>query len=172
MLSASDIQDILVERIDVRQQSVGMVVGVIDDAERRVVAYGVLNQGDPRVLDGDTVFEIGSVTKVFTSLLLADMVGRGEVALHDPVAAFVPDGVKIPARGGQQITLQDLANQTSGLPRLPSNLKPKDPTNPYADYSAERLWQLTGVPEATQSHASATRVCNARLTRRCHARAG
>jgi D-alanyl-D-alanine-carboxypeptidase/D-alanyl-D-alanine-endopeptidase len=150
MLSASDIQDILVERIDVRQQSVGMVVGVIDAAGRRVVAYGALDQGDPRVLDADTVFEIGSVTKVFTSLLLADMVERGEVALNDPVAAFVPTGVRIPGRGDRQITLQDLATQTSGLPRVPSNLKPKDPTNPYADYSPERLYEFLSSYELSR----------------------
>jgi serine-type D-Ala-D-Ala carboxypeptidase/endopeptidase len=142
MLSDSDIRDILVERIDDQQQSVGMVVGAMDATGRRVVSYGSLDQGDPRVLDADTVFEIGSVTKVFTSLLLADMVERGEVALNDPVAAFVPTGVRIPGRGDRQITLQDLATQTSGLPRAPSNLKPKDPANPYADYSPEGLYEF------------------------------
>jgi CubicO group peptidase (beta-lactamase class C family) len=64
----SEIRQILVNRIDVRHRSVGVVVGVIDGQGRRAVAYGHLNQGDARPLDGNTVFEIGSVTKVFTSL--------------------------------------------------------------------------------------------------------
>ena len=84
-----------------------------------IVAYGSLNQGDPRPLNGDTIFEIGSVTKVFTSLLLSDMVQRGEVALADPVAKYLPADVKVPERGGRVITLVDLSTHTSGLPRLP-----------------------------------------------------
>ena len=118
----SEIRKILVERIDTFHQGVGIVVGVIEPQGRRVVAYGSLNQGDPRPLNGDTIFEIGSVTKVFTSLLLSDMVQRGEVALADPVAKYLPADVKVPERGGRVITLVDLSTHTSGLPRLPSNL--------------------------------------------------
>jgi len=138
--SDADIRTILVDRIDVQKQSVGIVVGVIEPAGRRVVSYGHLAQNDPRPLDGDTVYEIGSITKVFTSLLLADAVQRGEVALTDPVAKFLPAKVKVPERGGRAITLQDLSTHTSGLPRMPSNFSPKDPANPYADYSFENLY--------------------------------
>jgi CubicO group peptidase (beta-lactamase class C family) len=107
-----------------------------------LVAYGSLDQGDKRPLNGDTIFEIGSVTDVFTSLLLADMVQRGEVALADPVAKYLPKGVKVPEYGGRRITLEDLSTHTSGLPRLASNLKPANPANPYADYSVERLYEF------------------------------
>ena len=109
---------------------------------RRVVAYGNLAKGDPRTLDGDTIFEIGSVSKVFTSLLLADMVNRKEVALDDPAAKYLPENVKMPERSGKSITLLDLSTHSSGLPPLPSNLKPKDPRNPYADYSVDDLYQF------------------------------
>src|SRR5205823_14852796 len=85
---------------------------------------------------------IGSISKVFTSLLLSDMVQRGEVALTDPIAKYLPAGVKVPERGGRSITLVDLSTHTSGLPRLPSNLNPKDQSNPYADYSVEQLYQF------------------------------
>lgn len=138
----AEIRKILAERVDTAQQSVGIVVGVIDPQGRRIVAYGSLAKDDKRRLDGDTVFEIGSVTKVFTSLLLADMVERKEVALDDPVAKYLPPDVKVPEFNGHKITLQSLAMQTSGLPRLPSNLKPKDPANPYADYTVEQLYQF------------------------------
>ncbi len=138
----AEIRGILEQRIDAMHRSVGIVVGVIDAHGRRVIAYGHLNQGDARPLDSKTIFEIGSITKVFTSLLLADMVQRGEVALDDPVAKYLPSDVKVPERDGKQITLVDLATHTSGLPRMPSNFAPKDPNNPYVDYSVEELYQF------------------------------
>ena len=142
--SDAEILQILRQRIDVQRQSVGIVVGVVDPVGRRIVSYGALNQGDVRPFNGDTVFEIGSITKVFTSLLLTDAVQRGEVALDDPVAKFLPPRVKVPQRGGKQITLVDLATHTSGLPKLPGNLDPKDPANPYGDYTVEQLYGFLG----------------------------
>jgi serine-type D-Ala-D-Ala carboxypeptidase/endopeptidase len=136
----SEIRQILVNRIDKDKQGVGIVVGVIDAKGRRIVSYGSLEKGDKRPLDGDTLFEIGSITKVFTALLLADMVQRGEVKLDDPIAKYVPTTAKIPQRDGRQITLVDLATHTSGLPRMPANFRSKDPANPYIDYTDEQLY--------------------------------
>ena len=146
----TEIRKILVERIDTFHRGVGIVVGVIVPQGRRIVAYGVVDQGDARTLNGDTIFEIGSVTKVFTSLLLADMIQRGEVALSDPVAKYLPAEVKMPERGGLAIALVDLSTHTSGLPRLPSNLQPKDSANPYADYTAEQLYQFLSSYQLTR----------------------
>lgn len=134
-----EIRKILADRVDTFRQSVGIVVGVIEPQGRRIISYGNLDQGDPRPLNGDTVFEIGSITKVFTSLLLSDMVQRGEVALTDPVSKHLPAGVKAPQRNGKQITLLDLATHTSGLPRMPTNW---DPNKPYADYSVAQLYEF------------------------------
>jgi len=103
-----EIRAILQQRVEHEQQSTGIVVGVIDSSGERVV-------GEPGVLDGDSIFEIGSLTKVFTALLLSDMAERGEVKLSDPAAKYIP--VKLPS----SITLRDLATHTSGLPRMPSN---------------------------------------------------
>jgi len=140
--STDEIREILVRRIDEQKQAVGIVVGVIEPNGRRVVAYGNLANGDPRTLDGDTIFEIGSITKVFTSLVLADMVNRKEVTLDDPAAKYLPENVTMPERGGKSITLLDLSTHSSGLPCLPSNMKPKDPFNPYADYTVDDLYQF------------------------------
>jgi CubicO group peptidase (beta-lactamase class C family) len=93
-------------------------------------------------LNGDTLFEIGSITKTFTTSLLADMVQRGEVRLDDPVARYLPASIRVPERGSRKITLVDLATHTSGLPGLPANIHPKDLANPYADYSEEMLDQF------------------------------
>ena len=117
----------------------GIVVGVIDaDGHRRVIGYGPGLDG--KQLDGKSVFEIGSISKTFTSTLLADMVRRGEVTLDQPVASLLPASAKIPERGGKRITLVDLATHTSGLPRMPGNFAPRDPANPFADYDATRMY--------------------------------
>ena len=137
--SDAEIRQILVNRIDNEKQGVGIVVGVIDAKGRHVVSYGHLEKGDNRPLDGDTIFEIGSITKVFTALLLTDMAQRGEVKIDDPISKYVPATAKIPQRNGKQITLVDLATHTSGLPRSP-NFNPKDPANPYVDYTEDQLF--------------------------------
>ena len=137
-----EIREILVRRVDHQKQAVGIVVGIIEPNGRRLVAYGHLAKGDPCTVDGDTIFEIGSVSKVFTSLLLADMVNRNQVTLDDPVAKYLPDDVTLPARSGKVITLLELSTHSSGLPPLPTNLKPKDPRNPYAGYTVDDLYQF------------------------------
>jgi D-alanyl-D-alanine-carboxypeptidase/D-alanyl-D-alanine-endopeptidase len=138
----AEIRKILVDRIDTAKQGIGIVVGIVTPKGRRIVAYGNLAKGDNRPLNGNTVFEIGSMTKVFTSLVLMDMVQKGEVSLDDPVSKFLPSTVKVPERNGKKITLRDLSTQTSGLPRMPNNFHPKDPGNPYADYSVDQLYEF------------------------------
>jgi CubicO group peptidase (beta-lactamase class C family) len=91
--------------------------------------------------DERTIFEIGSITKVFTATLLWQMVQRGEVALQDPIAKYLPPGVK-PPESGRPITLEDLATHMSGLPRLPSNLQIKNAEDPYAEYTPEGMWSF------------------------------
>lgn len=136
------VMDVLVERIDRRRDGVGIAVGIIDQAGRRVVAHGRFKRGGRRLVGHDTVFEIGSITKVFTALLLSDMALRGEVALNDPVARHLPEDVAVPQWGGRAITLADLATHTSGLPRMPTNFAPKDRENPYAEYTVEQLYSF------------------------------
>src|ERR1035441_4826412 len=93
------IRAILADRVDKLHQNVGIAVGIIDANGRRLVSYGNFSVKDPRPVGNDTVSEIGSTTKVFTSTILADMVQRGEVSLDDPVAKYLPAEVKkMPAR--------------------------------------------------------------------------
>ena len=135
-----DIASVLKERVDVGRETIGLVAAFLDGDRHSVTAYGQSDSPNNRPLDGDTVFEIGSITKVFTALLFAEMVLRGEVAPDDPAAKYLPASVKMPDFEDAPITLMDLATYTSGLPRMPSNFAPKDQGNPYIDYSAERLY--------------------------------
>ena len=109
----------LIEARNAPRTGQGIVVGVLDPAGRRVIVGGP--EGGA-AFDGDTVFEIGSISKVFTALLLADMANKGEVALDDPAEKYLPEGARMPARGGRKITLRDLSTHMSALPRLPDNM--------------------------------------------------
>ena len=129
----------------------GIVVGLLDVSGKRViVTAGTAGESATRPLDGKTVFEIGSMTKVFTALLLAEMAQRREVALTDPVSKLVPPSARIPAHGMKVITLADLATHTSGLPRLPTNLDIKDPENPYVDYGAAQMFEFLSTYQLTR----------------------
>ena len=102
----------------------GLIIGIVDGSATRVLPYGVASLSDSTRLRADTRFEIGSVTKTFTGLLLADMAERGEVDLSDPIGSYLPDSVDTPDADGQPIELRHLAIHTSGLPHLPSNFAP------------------------------------------------
>jgi serine-type D-Ala-D-Ala carboxypeptidase/endopeptidase len=134
------LKNILKERIDTARAGVGIVVGIIDEKGTRIISHGTFSRTSSTPVDGDTIFEIGSITKAFTGELLAEMASKGEVKLDDPVTKFLPASVKVPERDGKKITLLDLATQHSGLPRLPDNMSPADGANPYADYTVEQMY--------------------------------
>ena len=148
-ISLKDKIDKIVQPLIESSQSMGIVVGTIRGSQTQVFGYGEVARSSGRQPDGETVFEIGSMTKVFTSLLLADMAENGLVKLEDPVARYLPDSVQVPSYDGRQITLLDLATHTSGLPRLPSNdltvrniVSLDFMRNPYVNYTAERLYRF------------------------------
>jgi CubicO group peptidase (beta-lactamase class C family) len=134
-----------------------LVFGVADGDKSEVVAFGRLDNG--KVPDGDTVYEIGSITKTFTATLLARAVKSGHLTLEMPVSQLL-DGFKVPSRNGKEITLGALATQYSGLPRLPANMLSADPGNPYADYDGARLkaflaeYELPRDPDATYEYSN------------------
>jgi len=119
---------------------VGCIVGVVDDGESSLHGFGQAQHQSAGPPDGRTIFEIGSITKAFTGLLLADMVRRGEVTLDAPLNELMPEGVEPPKPKGRPITLADLASQSSGLPRMPGNFRPGNPRDPFADYTEEKLY--------------------------------
>jgi D-alanyl-D-alanine-carboxypeptidase/D-alanyl-D-alanine-endopeptidase len=123
---------------------VGMVVGVVQHGETVIRGYGKVKADGDQVPDGDTLYEIGSVTKVFTGILLADAVEQGRMTLEDPASKFLPETVRMPSRDEQPVLLRHLATHTSGLPRMPANFSPEDPANPYADYSVEEMYEFLG----------------------------
>ena len=145
--SDAAIQALIQSRVD-ENRAVGIVVGVMEpDGSTRIFAAGEAGP-DAQPLGERSVFEIGSTTKVFTAILLADMVAKGEVAFDDPVAKFLPEGeVTMPTRGGKEITLLDLSTHRSALPRMPDNFTPADETNPYVDYTVKQMYEFLSTHE-------------------------
>lgn len=111
---------------------VGVTVGVVQRGVRKVFSFGAVKP--------DSVFEIGSITKTFTGLALAQLAAQKKVRLDEPVRALLPKGTVAAPASGAEITLLDLSAQRSGLPRLPDNMKPADQANPYADYDVKALY--------------------------------
>ena len=142
--SDAEIKSILQDRVEKAKKTPGIVVGLVSDKGARVVSFGKPEETSATEVNGDSIFEIGSVTKVFTSILLEDLAEHGKLKLDDPIAKYLPATVHVPSRNGREITFLDLATQTSGLPRMPDNFKPKDPNNPFADYTAEQLYDFLG----------------------------
>jgi CubicO group peptidase (beta-lactamase class C family) len=134
----SRIGDVLSRRA---RKHVGIAVGVRHGDETAYVGRGRVADDRPHAPDERTIFEIGSITKVFTATVLADMAREGLVALDDPVQDFLADDIVIPVRG-RPISLADLATHTSGLPRLPRGflrIALRNRANPYATYSVGQL---------------------------------
>jgi D-alanyl-D-alanine-carboxypeptidase/D-alanyl-D-alanine-endopeptidase len=116
----------------------GLVIGLYDAGKIEIYGFGK-GPGD-KPPTGDTLYELGSITKIYTSLLLADAVQRKEVQLEQPLADLVPPGVTVPTRDQKVITLKHLVLHSSGLPRLPGSIRP-DATDPYGKYSDDMLLQ-------------------------------
>jgi D-alanyl-D-alanine-carboxypeptidase/D-alanyl-D-alanine-endopeptidase len=137
----------------------GLSVGYIEGKHSGVVHLGKSSSAGKRA-DDTTVYEIGSVSKVFTSLLLANAVVRGEIDLNAPAVADNPAGIRLPSREGRSITWLDLSTHRSGLPRIPFNLATKALTDPYRDYDSKKAaeffkqYKLTRRPGEAQKYSN------------------
>jgi CubicO group peptidase (beta-lactamase class C family) len=120
----------------------GMVIGLLDERGARVFHAGKLDNGTDQEVNADTVFEIGSITKTFTSLLALEMAKRGELSLDDPVTKYLPLSVKVPSQDGKQITILNLAVQDSGLPFNPTNFIGTNDEEHYDSYTTERMYSF------------------------------
>ncbi len=142
--SPNKIKKILVDRVDRHRHAPGIVVGIVSASGVQVVSYGTMSAEDSTPVDGDTLFEIGSLTKIFTALTLAEMVEQKEVKLDDPVSGYLPAGVSAPSRDGEPIRLLHLARHVSGLPREPDNYSGKQRYAPDTTYSAKEMFEFIG----------------------------
>jgi CubicO group peptidase (beta-lactamase class C family) len=140
-LAAQGLQARLAAFRDAHPSVVGVAGGLVDGTDTETAAVGNASTDGEPVRDS-TLFQIGSITKTFTGLLLARRVAEEDLAPGDPVATLLPDSLDVPSRDGTAITLGHLASHASGLPRLPRNIQflVRDPANPYAHYDVPDLY--------------------------------
>jgi serine-type D-Ala-D-Ala carboxypeptidase/endopeptidase len=139
-LAVDSIAAILNKEVQLKRTP-GIIVGTIDPTgKREIIAAGSYSDKKDILPDGNTMYEIGSITKVFTSLLLADMVQKKQVSLDDPISKYLPATVNVPVIKGKPITLLHLATHSVGWPRMPDNYDPQNPDNPFVDYTVEQLY--------------------------------
>lgn len=131
------------DKVTIEKSGSSIVAALVDEKEIKFINFGTVGKEvSAKAADENTIYEIGSITKLFLGVLLADAVKRGEVRLDDPISKYLPATVKTPQLNGREITLLDLATHSSSLPRLPDNLQPKNGLDPYADYSAQNLYDF------------------------------
>lgn len=156
--TSAEVQTILQHRID-KNAARGIAVGLIDpDGSVRFLSAGQSGNLQRPQVDAETLFEIGSITKVFTSTLLAQRVEDGALSLDSRLDAVLGDDPAWHRPGVGALTLRQLATHTSGLPRLPKDANflagmLRSLRNPYASYSESDMWtyvrQLPLEPKQT-----------------------
>jgi CubicO group peptidase (beta-lactamase class C family) len=125
-----------------KSNTAGLRIGIIQNGKITTYGYGETIKGNGKIPNDDNFFELGSITKSFTAILLAYYAEMGKVKLTDPITKFLPDSVAANPEL-KSITLLNLINHTSGLERMPDNLVPHatDPLNPYKDYNQQLLYE-------------------------------
>jgi serine-type D-Ala-D-Ala carboxypeptidase/endopeptidase len=120
----NEIKELINEHVDKNKTNAAIAIGFIDPNGTQFYGHGKLSNTSNATVNQNTIFAIGSNTKVFTTILLADMVNKGLIKLDDPIEKYLPSNVTVPQYNGHKITIEDLATHTSGLPEWPANYCP------------------------------------------------
>lgn len=136
--TAQPIEEKIKARVELGETP-GIVVGIYENGKITYHSYGVANLESKEPVTSKTLFEIGSITKTFTTSLAAILSLENKISFSDAAQKHLPSKMVMPERNGKVITVEHLATAHSGLPRMPLNFQPKDPLNPYIDYHEEEL---------------------------------
>jgi D-alanyl-D-alanine-carboxypeptidase/D-alanyl-D-alanine-endopeptidase len=166
------IKGLINDLVDKNKTNAAIEIGFVNPNGTQFYGHGKLSNTSNATVDQNTIFAIGSNTKVFTTILLTDMVNKGLVKLDDPIEKYLPSNVKVPQYNGHKITIEDLATHTSGLPEFPNNYCPsfdpaktavvdsaqyrKDLFNCTKNYTFDQLYQ--GLSNTTITREPGTKV--------------
>jgi len=144
--------DSLVQEQMRRGSSPALSIGLFTNGTVRYYNYGETAKDNRKLPTAATLYEIGSITKTFTATLLADAVRRGRMSLADPVSKYLPSLKKSLSYNGVDVTIRDLANHTSAIPRMPSNFpESTDPGDPYRSYTAAMMMEFLDTLKLTRT---------------------
>ncbi len=121
-----------------------LAIGIYQNGEMSYHNYGTISEEKAVAPDEFSMFEIGSISKTFTTGILAQMVEEGKVQLNDPISKYLPDGIG-DWEEDVAITLEELATHSSGMPRVPGNMTWQfvmNMSNPYSKYTVENLYDF------------------------------
>lgn len=133
-----------------KTNTVGLCIGIIDHDQTGIYSYGETALGTGSLPDGDSIFEIGSITKTFAAALLAHFILTGKMNADDPITKYLPADVALNPEL-KNIRIVHLSNHTSGLPRLPANLRAYSLRNPYQNYTDSKLFEALKTVRLTSS---------------------
>ncbi|NGX63043.1 MAG: D-alanyl-D-alanine-carboxypeptidase/endopeptidase AmpH [Candidatus Anoxychlamydiales bacterium] len=166
-MTSQEIKNIMKKCVD-EGHSQGMVIAVIDENGTQFYKYGQMAVDDPTPIDENAVFETGSITKIFTSLLLTEMVKNGDVKLDDPIEMYLPKHLKLPEYNGKKITLGHLASHRAGFDYMPENFIMSDMYNPFSEYSVEYVYDYLSNLKLDYEPGSQYRYSNIGISLLCH----
>ena len=142
---STEVKDHIKQRVD-KGINTGIVVALIDGENVEYFSYGTADLKTGRKVDENSIFEIGSISKTFTGIMIADEIVNDRMKLSDPFSKYLSKYTKVPTRNEREITIKDVVTHSSSLPRMPDNFKPANPNNPYADYKIEMAYEfISGV---------------------------
>lgn len=152
--------DGILQRYMSESKTVGLSIGILKDGKTSFYNYGETKKGNGQIPSSKNLFEIGSITKTFTSLLLAKAIQEKKIALNDPVNKFLPKTIPVIKFGDDTLRILHLSNHTSGLPPLPDNFGATDLINPYKDYGNEKLMAYLKGAKLSRKPGTQFEYCN------------
>ncbi len=152
-VKGQSIEEKIKMRVDYKETP-GIVVGIYENDKITYYSFGVLNLQSGEAVTPKTLFEIGSITKTFTTSMAALLSLENKIKFSDRAQIYLPSKMILPEKDGKAITIEHLATAHSGLPRMPKNFSPKDATNPYIDYTEDFLTAFISNCELTRDPGS------------------
>jgi CubicO group peptidase (beta-lactamase class C family) len=153
--------DAILQPFMFKSQTVGLSIGILKDGKTSFYNYGETKKGNGKIPSSKNLYEIGSVTKTFTGILLAKAVIEKKISLNDPVNKYLPKDIPVIKFGNDTLKIIHLSNHTSGLPPLPDNLDLNNNlSNPYKNYDATKLFAFLKTAKLTQKPGAKFEYCN------------